>query len=163
MKTKLASGLVLGFLLTASSSEPAAAQTKAALIKSASFIHAGTGLVVIVDIAVGGSTRHFLLDTGSSITVLSPDTALWSPVEAVNSLSRRSIVGIDGSTHSAASTTAALDFGQTIVVTPATVAELTGLSKALHIKLDGVLGQDVLSRFSRVTVDYKNKQLILEK
>jgi predicted aspartyl protease len=158
MKTKLASGLFLGFLLTASSSGTAAAQTK-----TVSFIHTGAGLVVIVDIAVGGSTRHFLLDTGSSVTVLSPDTAVWSPVEAVNSLSRRSIVGIDGSTHSAASTTAALDFGRTIVVTRATVAELTGLSKALHIKLDGILGQDVLLQFSRVTIDYKNKQLILEK
>ena len=104
-----------------------------------------------------------MLDTGSSVTMLSPDTAASFPVDAVNPASHRSIVGIDGSTHSVGSVTVGLDFGRTTVVTQATVAELTGLSKVLHTKLDGVLGQDVLLQFSRVTIDYKNKQMILEK
>jgi hypothetical protein len=43
------------------------------------------------------------------------------------------------------------------------VADLSPLSKALNMKLDGILGQDVLSQFSRVTIDYKNKHLIFEK
>jgi len=50
-----------------------------------------------------------------------------------------------------------------LIVTPVAVADLNPLSKALSIKLDGILGQDVLSQFSRVTIDYRNKQLILEK
>jgi predicted aspartyl protease len=122
-----------------------------------------TGASVVVDVAIGGKTRHFLLDTGAGLTVLSPDTAGWSPVDLLKSVSNRLAVGIDGTTHSMGSTTAALEFAQTTVVTPAAVADLAGLSKALHIKLDGILGQDVLSHFSRVTIDYKNKQLILEK
>jgi predicted aspartyl protease len=158
MKTKFVAGLVLGFLLTASSPGTAAAQTK-----SVSFVRTGASLILIVDVTIGGNTRHFLLDTGAGLTVLSPDTAGWSPIEVVKGVSNRSAVGIDGTTHSMGRMTATLELGQTMVVTPAAVTDLAGLSKALHIKLDGILGQDVLSQFSRVTIDYKNKQLILEK
>lgn len=77
--------------------------------------------------------------------------------------SNRLAVGLDGVIHSMGSTTAMLEFGQTIIVTPAAVVDLHPLCKALNIKLDGILGQDVLSQFSRVTIDYKNRQLILEK
>ena len=50
-----------------------------------------------------------------------------------------------------------------MIVTPVAVADLNLLSKALNTELDGILGQDVLSQFSRVTIDYEKKQLILEK
>jgi predicted aspartyl protease len=122
-----------------------------------------TGSNIVADVAVGGKTRHFLLDTGAGLTVLSPDTAGWSPVEVKMVRSKRLAVGIDGSTHSMGSTTAELELGQTMIVTPVAVADLSPLSKALNMKLDGILGQDVLSQFSRVTIDYKNKHLIFEK
>src|SRR5712692_301982 len=121
------------------------------------------GSNIVADVAVGGKIRHFLLDTGAGLTVLSPDTAGWSPVEVKMVRSKRLAVGIDGSTHSMGSTTAELELGQTMIVTPVAVADLSPLSKALNMKLDGILGQDVLSQFSRVTIDYKNKQLIFEK
>ena len=40
-----------------------------------------------------------------------------------------------------------------MIVTPVAVADLNLLSKALNTELDGILGQDVLSQFSRVTGD----------
>jgi predicted aspartyl protease len=158
MKIELASSLVLGVLLSLCSPGAAAAQTR-----PVSLISTGSGVIVIVDITVGGSTRHLLLDTGATITVLSPETAGWSPADAVRSASHHSIVGLGGGAHSMGTTTAALDFGQTVVVTQAAVAELTDLSKALHIELGGILGQDVLFQFARITIDYKHKQMILEK
>jgi predicted aspartyl protease len=117
----------------------------------------------VAEVSVGGKTRHFLVDTGAGLTVLSPDTAGWSPVEVKMVNSKRLAVGIDGSTHPMGSTTVELELGQTMIVTPVAVADLSTLSKALNLKLDGILGQDVLSQFSRVTIDYKNKHLILEK
>ncbi len=122
-----------------------------------------TGSNIVADVAVGGKVRHFLLDTGAGLTVLSPGTAGWSPAEVKVVGFKRQAVGIDGSTHSMGSTTAELELGQTTIVTPVAVADLSPLSKALNMKLDGILGQDVLSQFSRVTIDYKNKHLILEK
>lgn len=122
-----------------------------------------TGSSIVVDVTVGGQTRHFLLDTGAGVSVLSPDTAGWSPFDIKKVRANRLAVGLDGTTHAMGSTTATLEFGQSMVVTPAAVADLSPLSKALNIKLDGILGQDVLSQFSRVTIDYKNKHLILEK
>jgi hypothetical protein len=58
--------------------------------------------------------------------------------------------------------TAALEIARKLIVTPVGVTDLGPLSKALNVKLDGILGQDVLSQFGSVTVDYKNRQLIFE-
>jgi hypothetical protein len=95
--------------------------------------------------------------------ILSPDIAGWSAVDAMKAVSRRSAVGLDGSAHYMGSTTTTLELGKILIVTPVAVADLNPLSKALNTELDGILGQDVLSQFSRVTIDYKKKQLILEK
>jgi hypothetical protein len=120
-------------------------------------------LSVVVEIVVSGKTRHFLLDTGCGLTVMSPNTAGWSPVDVMKAVPSRSVTGIDGLSHSMGSTNATLEIGQTLIVTPVVVRDLGGFSEALKIKLDGILGQDVLSHFSRVTIDNKNKRLILEK
>lgn len=122
-----------------------------------------SGSSIVVDVTVRGRTRHFLLDTGAGLSVLSPDTAGWPVAELKKAGAKRTAVGLDGVTHSMGSTTATLELGRTMIVTPAAVDDLKPLSKALKIELDGILGQDVLALFSRVTIDYKNKQLILEK
>jgi hypothetical protein len=122
-----------------------------------------TDLSIVVDITVGGKIRHFLLDTGCGLTVASADTAGWSPVDVMKAAPTHIIVWVDGSIHSMASTSATLEIGQTLIVTPVVVADLGPFSEKLKIKLDGILGQDVLSHFSRVTIDNKNKRLILEK
>jgi len=118
---------------------------------------------IVADVAISGKIRHFLVDTGAGLTVLSPETAGWSPVDVMKAISSRSAVGIDGSTHTMGSTTATLELGKTLIVKPVAVADLKLFSKALNVKLDGILGHDVLSQFCRVTIDYKNHQLILEK
>jgi hypothetical protein len=128
---------------------------------SASFTR--TDLSIVVDVAVSGKTRHFLLDTGSGLTVLSPDTAGWSPVDVMKSIPTHIIVWVDGSIHPMGSISATLEIGQTLIVTPVVVADLGPFSKALKIKLDGILGQDVLLHFARVIIDNKNNRLILEK
>jgi predicted aspartyl protease len=71
-----------------------------------------TGSSIIVDVTIGGKTRHFLLDTGAGLTVLSPDIAGWSPVDVMKAVSRRSAVGLDGSAHSMGSTTTTLELGK---------------------------------------------------
>jgi hypothetical protein len=53
--------------------------------------------------------------------------------------------------------------GETLIVTPVVVADLGPFSKAPKIKLDGILGQDVLLHFALVIIDNKNNRLILEK
>jgi Aspartyl protease len=82
-----------------------------------------TGSSIIVDVTIGGKTRHFLLDTGAGLTVLSPDIAGWSPVDVMKAISRRSAVGLDGSAHSMGSTTT-LELGKISIVTPVVVADL---------------------------------------
>jgi predicted aspartyl protease len=120
------------------------------------------GASILVDVIVGGKTRHFLLDTGSGVTVLSVDAAGWSPADLRKDVLRRTAVGIDGASHAMGKSTATLEIAHKLIVTPVGVTDLRSLSKALNVKLDGILGQDVLSQFGSLTVDYKNHQLIFE-
>jgi predicted aspartyl protease len=152
MATRILTG-VLFLVLTWSA--PAAAQSR-----PVPFTRTGTSIVV--DVIVGGKTRHFLVDTGASMTVLSLDVAGWSLADLRKGVLRRSAVGIDGSSHAMGKSTAALEIARKLIVTPVGVTDLGPLSKALNVKLDGILGQDVLSQFGSVTVDYKNRQLIFE-
>jgi hypothetical protein len=55
-----------------------------------------TDLSIVVDIAVGGKIRHFLLDTGCGLTVASADTAGWSPVDVMKAAPTHIIVWVDG-------------------------------------------------------------------
>jgi hypothetical protein len=122
-----------------------------------------TDLSIVVDIAVRGKVRHFLLDTGCGLTVASADTVGWSSVDVMKAAPAHLIVWVDGSIHSMGSVSTTLEIGQTLIVTPVVVANLDPLSKSMKIKLDGILGEDVLSHFSRIIIDNKNKRLILEK
>lgn len=121
-----------------------------------------TGASILVDVLVGGKTRHFLLDTGAEMTVLSVDAAGWSLADLRKDVLHRSAVGIDGASHAMGKSTAALEIAHKLIVTSVGVADLRPLSKALNVKLDGILGQDVLSQFGSLTIDYKNRQLIFE-
>ena len=120
------------------------------------------GASIVVDVIMGEKTLHFLLDTGAGMTVLSVDAAGWSLADLRKGVLRRSAVGIDGASHAMGKSTAALEIARKLIVTPVGVTDLRPLSKALNVKLDGILGQDVLSQFGSVTVDYKNRQLIFE-
>jgi hypothetical protein len=59
-------------------------------------------------------------------------------------------------------TAATLEVGRALTVTPVAVADLHTFAKTLNIKLDGILGQDVLRGFSVVRIDYKSQLITLE-
>src|SRR5215470_19797095 len=81
---------------------PAAAQSR-----PVPFTRTGTGIVI--DVIVGGKTRHFLVDTGAGMTVLSVDAAGWSLADLRRGALQRSVVGIDGSSHPLGKSTATLE------------------------------------------------------
>jgi Aspartyl protease len=118
--------------------------------------------VILIDAKVNDKPAVLLLDTGAGLTVLSPDAAGWSPADLKNAYTNRSAVGIDGEAHSMGNATATLELGRAITVTPVAVADLHTFAKTLNIKLDGILGQDVLREFSAVRIDYKSQRVTLE-
>jgi Aspartyl protease len=118
--------------------------------------------VILLDAKVNDKPAVLLLDTGAGLTVLSPDAAAWPSAAVKKRLASRLAVGIDGATHSMGNITATLEVGRTITVTPVAVADLQSFAKALNIKLDGILGQDVLRGFSAVRIDYKSQLITLE-
>jgi hypothetical protein len=118
--------------------------------------------VILLDAKVNDRPAVLLLDTGAGLTVLSPDTAAWRSATLKKRFASRLAVGIDGATRSMGNTTATFELGRAITVTPVAVADLQSFAKALNIKLDGILGQDVLRGFSAVRIDYKSQLITLE-
>lgn len=118
--------------------------------------------VILLDAKVNDKPAVLLLDTGAGLSVLSPDAAAWPSAALKKRFASRLAVGIDGATRSMGNTTATFELGRAITVTPVAVADLQSFAKALNVKLDGILGQDVLRGFSAVRIDYKSQLITLE-
>lgn len=108
-----------------------------------------------IEVKINGYKRILLVDTGASRTVFFPqvtDGAMIRhdvPIAGIGS-------NIAGALFKFKFEVGSKSFEDNIIVLNDT------LSERFKTHIDGILGQDVLSSFSRITIDYKNKKLILE-
>lgn len=111
---------------------------------------------VIVPVTVGGrGVYHFLLDTGSTHTAVTQDLATAVDAQAV---ARTSMSAAGGTLECLVVALARVAIGG-IAVDGLTATALPAASAAmLGPGLDGVLGQDFLSRFS-YTIDYRASRI----
>lgn len=115
--------------------------------------------VLLVDLVVNGQeTYPFILDTGASQTVVSPELARRMGVggEEVED----SLVGVGGATRSSAGVLRSLSVGDASVsdVQVCVADVFAPLRQALGTPFDGILGFNFLSRF-RLEIDYPNESL----
>lgn len=112
-------------------------------------------LIVLI---VQDRPRNFIVDTGSGITILDRTSfvdlpVLGDPVLA-NTLSGESRLDI---------VRAEFSVGDEHIQQEVFRSDMSGMSRSIGIKIDGVLGQDILSHFSSVTFDYKSRHVIFSK
>lgn len=115
---------------------------------------------ILVEVKVSGEPRTFLLDTGAARTVVSPEVAGVTKMELKLARFRSSGPGIAGEATWARVSSFRLGdkrwYDRTVVV-----MDLKKVSEVYGRKIDGLLGQDILLEFDRVTFDFKNHKLVL--
>lgn len=113
---------------------------------------------IFIHALVNGKDAVLLVDTGASNTWLDADVAGVHRVTLMRSRFRHD-VGFD---VTGIRKPAVLDLGTSRASERFRVADLDALSSRYGRPVDGVLGQDILGRFTRVTIDYRTKRMVME-
>lgn len=108
----------------------------------------GTRLIVVV-LQIKGQKHDFLVDTGAENTILAP-----SMVDSTKPKVYGTMQGIGGNAHAHMVFQTFCAFGVTI---PSVIAS------QVPVGTSGLIGQDILSQFSRVIFDYQHLEITFEK
>ncbi len=116
---------------------------------------------ILVEGRVNGKVVLFILDTGAARTVLSNEVADVQPLELTLSRFSQSGPGFQGE---ATLREATLKLGQhTWYDRPVVVMNLEKVREVYGVKVDGLLGQDILREFSSVLIDFKKRRIVLSR
>jgi predicted aspartyl protease len=115
--------------------------------------------VMLVEAIVNGQRAHLIVDTGADQTVVSPELAGLNEVDMLTAkFSSRG----PGLTADAIIREADLKLtSNRRFRIPVMIMRLENVSKVYGVKVDGLIGQDVLSRYGRVSIDYDHKTIQL--
>lgn len=115
--------------------------------------------VILVNVQVNEKPAVLIVDTGSSITMLSPEVSGLDPARLPRAIPPRQGTGFVGNGRWGQAT---LTIG-TIVWKDkrVLVSDTKDLSRAFERKIDGILGQDILDEFKCVEINLREKRLIL--
>lgn len=119
----------------------------------------GERKAILVEVRVSGKAHTFLLDTGAARTVVSPDV-LGRVAEFDLKLSRFRSRGPGFSGEATWERVDSLRLGQQVWHDlPVVVMNLKEISQVYGRQIDGLLGQDLLSEFRSVTIDFAEKKV----
>lgn len=114
---------------------------------------------MLVEVVVNGKPCTFVLDTGASRTVVSPKV-LGGLVGFNLKLSRFRAKGPGLAGEATWETVNSLRLGKkTWYDQRIVVMNLEAVSKVYGRRIDGLLGQDLLSEFDSVLIDFKNRKI----
>jgi len=115
--------------------------------------------VTLVTVRVNGKPVVLILDTGSNTTILSPEASGLDPHNLRRADPPKKGTGfvVDGHWGEATLVTGARIWRNHRVL----VADMTSVTSAMHRRIDGVLGQDILDEFKYIEIDFEQKRLVL--
>ena len=122
------------------------------------FETSGSESVMLLRASVNGKPALLILDTGSSRTILRPELA--DPVSSALPGSGFSDNG-PGLRANGRWTRATIRIGEKTWRRPVVAMNFDEVSRAFGIRVDGLMGQDLLREFERVTIDYRSGKILL--
>lgn len=114
---------------------------------------------ILVTAKVNGRDATFLLDTGAASTMVAAELAGIDR----NRLERSRFRKDTGFEANGIWERAHLDLGGWRDSRLVGAVDLSAVSKQYGRKIDGLLGQDVLQEFGKITIDFAGKKLVLSK
>ena len=114
---------------------------------------------ILVRVRVNGRLAVLILDTGCSTTILSPEASGLDPINLRRADPPRKGTGFvgDGRWGGATLVTGTRIWKDHRIL----VADMKSITDAMHRKIDGILGQDILGEFKYIEIDFKHKRLVL--
>jgi clan AA aspartic protease (TIGR02281 family) len=116
-------------------------------------------LIIVQAVVNGKGPFNFVVDTGASMTVISPAVAKRAGVTFAQT--RAIATGADGHMKASIARLKSLVIGAAGVKDlQVAVISLAVLNRSTRLKLGGIVGYNVLRRY-RVTIDYGEKRILL--
>jgi predicted aspartyl protease len=118
--------------------------------------------ILLVDVLVNArETFQFILDTGASQTIVSPELAQRMDIRGTMT---DEIVGVGGAAQSSVGKATSLSIGEASLnnVTVIVADIFSPLCQQVGTRFDGILGFNFLSNF-KIEIDYPNERLLLLK
>lgn len=114
---------------------------------------------ILVSVLVNEKPAVLILDTGCSNTILSPEASGLDPINLRRAAPPKTGTGFVGDGR----------WGEATLVTGTRiwkdhrilVADMKNITNAMHRKIDGILGQDILGEFKYIEIDFEHKRLVL--
>lgn len=107
--------------------------------------------LLLVQATVNGRPATLIFDTGAQFLTITPELA-----EGLPPLGTVEHIGLGVKTESIRVTVQIKLGGVTFPHCAAETQDLSGLSSGLGVKIDGLIGESVLSQFKSITIDYTN-------
>ncbi len=129
----------------------------------------GTG-TPLIPVEINGQLRHFWLDTGTSLTLIASDVAAAAGIRPLTDDTLEIVTTVRRIQATPAVVSELrlgplLATGHAAAVVPArdlTITEGAGTARAQRVKIDGVIGMDILSRLN-VVIDFPTGVAILSR
>lgn len=117
--------------------------------------------LIVIDVAVDGESRPFIVDTGASHTVIDRHLIDRSAVEGASQAVGSGACGAGDRIEATMTRVNSLEVGGAAVSDLAVAGiDLSGINQKIGAEIAGIIGYDFLSRFS-VTIDYRERTLTL--
>jgi len=107
--------------------------------------------LLLVQASINGKPATLIFDTGAQFLTITPELA-----EGLQPIGTAEHIGLGVKTISSRVIVPVKLGGVTLPHCAAETQDLSGLSDGLGVKIDGLIGESVLSRFKAVTIDYTN-------
>ncbi|HET6841369.1 MAG TPA: retropepsin-like aspartic protease [Candidatus Angelobacter sp.] len=114
--------------------------------------------LILIDATVNGTPVTLLFDTGSNYTILSASAVGLNPAKMAQMRQSRLARGLEGGGGAEVRVNLSLG-GSAIPDLLILATNLDDLGKRLGTHCDGIIGQDVISLFDSVRIDYKNNYI----
>jgi predicted aspartyl protease len=114
---------------------------------------------ILVNVEINGEHVKMLVDTGAARTIISSETLGWGPARLKAAEFSRQGPGMSGQ---ATWEYAEVRLGETVWNNrPIVVMDFRTVHQVLGRRVGGILGQDILTEFASVEIDFRGRELRL--